>query len=86
MLINFLIAFTVSSFSSGGLEAIQTAKDGATLDDFIKDISNKIKDNVKKIHQAFIDKDDIKNKNMVRELKFYQQLQQQANALMDELL
>lgn len=68
------------------LEAIQTAKDEAALDTFIKNISNKIKDNVKKIHQAFIDKDDIKNKNMVRELKFYQQLQQQANALMDELL
>jgi molecular chaperone HscB len=68
------------------LGIIQTAKDEAALDTFIKDISNKIKDNVKKIHQAFIDKDDIKNKNMVRELKFYQQLEQQANALMDELL
>jgi molecular chaperone HscB len=67
------------------LEAIEADQDELELDDFIEHISSKIKNNIDNISVAFDasqNKDQIKN--MVRELKFYQQLNLQAKQLLDE--
>ena len=67
------------------LEAIEASKDELELDDFIEQVSNKIKKNINAIIALF---DSTQNadeiKNLVRELKFYEQLNLQAKRLMDE--
>jgi molecular chaperone HscB len=56
------------------------------LEDFIVDITGKVVQNIEEIQHLFkVDKFN-KIKNLVRELKFYTQLNTQANQLMDELL
>ena len=68
------------------LEAIKTTKDEMALEDFIVDITGKVVQNIEEIQHLFkVDKFN-KIKNLVRELKFYTQLNTQANQLMDELL
>ncbi|SMN02311.1 Chaperone protein HscB [uncultured Candidatus Thioglobus sp.] len=68
------------------LSEIQSSKDEMALDDFIEAISIKIKQNITQIEQGFkLDKLDT-IKNLVRELKFYTQLETQAKQLMDEYL
>jgi molecular chaperone HscB len=67
------------------LEAIEADKDELELDEFIEKISSKIKKNIDNISEAFNSTQN-KNqiKNMVRELKFYEQLNLQAKQLLDE--
>jgi len=66
------------------LESIESSKDEPSLDDFIEDISQKIKQNISQVKQLFVVNEFDKIKNLVRELKFYKQLNTQANQLMDE--
>ena len=69
------------------LEFIKEQKDSLALDDFIDHIKSFIKDNVSSISEAFTNLWDLKLATMlVRELKFYEQLNTDANALMDEWL
>ena len=69
------------------LEVIKEQKDSLALDDFIDHIKSFIKDNVSSISEAFTNLWDLKLATMlVRELKFYEQLNTDANALMDEWL
>lgn len=65
------------------LEAIESSKDKVELDDFIEKISIKIKKNITDISIAFNSNFD-QIKNLVRELKFYEQLNLHAKQLMDE--
>jgi molecular chaperone HscB len=67
------------------LEGIELSKDELELDDFIEHISKKIKNNINCISNAFEStKDKEQIKNLVRELKFYEQLNLHAKQLMDE--
>ena len=67
------------------LEGIELSKDELDLDDFIEQISEKIKNNIKRISNIFEStKDKEQIKNSVRELKFYEQLNIHAKQLMDE--
>ncbi len=68
------------------LEAIQAEADELALDDFIENIGVKIKDNISQISALFATGEMVEIKNLVRELKFYTQLNTQAQALMDEFL
>lgn len=68
------------------LEAIKANQDELELDDFIEAIGDKIKDNIERISQGFDSEDLPGVRNLVRELKFYTQLHQQAKSLMDEFL
>ncbi|SMN01811.1 Chaperone protein HscB [uncultured Candidatus Thioglobus sp.] len=68
------------------LSEIQSSKDEMALDDFIEDISQKIKQNITQIEQGFKANEFDIIKNLVRELKFYTQLETQAKQLMDEYL
>ena len=68
------------------LEAIQADADELALDDFIENIGAKIKDNIAQISTLFASGEMLRIKNLVRELKFYTQLNTQAQALMDEFL
>ena len=68
------------------LEAIQAEADELALDDFIENIGAKIKDNISQISALFATSEMTEIKNLVRELKFYTQLNTQAQALMDEFL
>jgi len=69
------------------LEFIKEQKDSQALVDFIHRIKSFIKDNVMSISDAFTDLWDLKLATMlVRELKFYEQLNKDANSLMDEWL
>jgi molecular chaperone HscB len=67
------------------LDAIEADKNELKLDEFIEKISSKIKKNIDNISEAFNSTQN-KNqiKNMVRELKFYEQLNLQAKQLLDE--
>ncbi len=65
------------------LEVIESDKDEMKLDDFIENISAKIKMNIDNISAAF-NSDHAQIKNLVRELKFYEQLNLHAKQLMDE--
>ncbi|SMN11078.1 Chaperone protein HscB [uncultured Candidatus Thioglobus sp.] len=68
------------------LSEIESSKDEMALDDFIETIANKERKNITQIEQGFkVDKFDI-IKNLVRELKFYTQLNTHAKQLMDEWL
>ena len=68
------------------LEAIESNKDELELDDFVENINQKVSQNIEQIEQLFVVNDLDKIKNLVRELKFYVQLNTQANQLMDEWL
>ena len=68
------------------LEAIKANQDELELDDFIETIGDKIKDNIERISQGFDSENLPGVRNLVRELKFYTQLHQQAKSLMDEFL
>jgi molecular chaperone HscB len=69
------------------LEDIESNNSDLTsLDKFIDNIDNKIKENITKIEKFFLIKDFLQAKNSVRELKFYFQLSEQANDLMNERL
>lgn len=68
------------------LESIQSSQDELALDDFIETVSEKVSSIIAQIQQLFIDRELPQIKNRVRELKFYTQLKQQANQLMDEWL
>ena len=68
------------------LESIESNKDELELDDFVENINQKVSQNIEQIEQLFVVNDLDKIKNLVRELKFYVQLNTQANQLMDEWL
>jgi molecular chaperone HscB len=68
------------------LEAIEKTKDEIDLDDFITNVGGKIKANIEQIQVFFKENSLDKIKNLVRELKFYTQLESQAKQLMDEWL
>ena len=67
------------------LELIESRQDELELDEFIEQVSSKITLNIAQITQAFSESDTTQIiKNLVRELKFYEQLNLQAKQLMDE--
>ena len=68
------------------LESLEVDKDELVLDDFIEQVSQKVTQNIGQISQLFELNEFDKIKNLVRELKFYTQLNAQANQLMDEWL
>jgi molecular chaperone HscB len=68
------------------LELIQVNKDELELDNFIDNINLKINQNINQIQTFFETNNLLKIKNLVRELKFYEQLNISANQLMDEWL
>ena len=68
------------------LESLEKNKDEMKLDDFIESISNKIKNSIKELSAFFANNEFNQAKNLVRELKFYIQLNNKAKALMDEIL
>ncbi|MDC9714455.1 MAG: Fe-S protein assembly co-chaperone HscB [Gammaproteobacteria bacterium] len=68
------------------LEAIEKAEDEMALDDFIGSINRKEKQNIAQIEQGFKTGEIDIIKNLVRELKFYTQLNTHAKQSMDELL
>ena len=69
------------------LENIKEQKDNLALDDFIERVQDFIRDNVTSISEAFTQSRDLQEiKTLVRELKFYEQLNKEANMLMDEWL
>ena len=68
------------------LELIESERDELGLDSFIGNIDSKINENVEQLERLFI-KDDFDGiKNLVRELKFYIQLNYHSSRLMDEWL
>ena len=67
------------------LEAIEEKKDSLGLDDFIVYIDSFIEEKIKLISEAYnLSSDQQVIKMHVRELKFFDQLYKEANALMDE--
>ena len=69
------------------LENIKEQKDNLALDNFIERVQDFIGNNVASISEAFTQSLDLQEiKTLVRELKFYDQLNKEANMLMDEWL
>ena len=69
------------------LEDIKELQDNTVLDNFIERVQDFINDNVASISEAFSQSRDLQEiKKLVRELKFYDQLNKEANRLMDEWL
>ena len=69
------------------LEDIKELQDSKALDNFIERVQDFINDNVASISEAFRQSADLQEiKKLVRELKFYEQLNKEANRLMDEWL
>ena len=69
------------------LEGIKEQQNSLALDDFIERVQDFIKENVASISKAFTQSRDLQEiKTLVRELKFYDQLNKEANILMDEWL
>ena len=69
------------------LENIKDQKDNLALDNFTEQVQDFIKDNIVSISEAFTESLDLQEiKTLVRELKFYEQLNKEANILMDECL
>lgn len=54
------------------------------LYNFLEKINQEIKDSIVQISQGFENNDLLKVRNLIRELKFFKQLQQQTNTLMDK--
>ncbi len=69
------------------LEDIKELQDNLALDNFIERLQDFINDNVASISETFRQSGDLQEiKKLVRELKFYEQLNKEANRLMDEWL
>ena len=69
------------------LEAIKESKDSLGLDDFIEKINLQIDEKSQSIYSAFEKNSEVTLiKKDVRELKFFDQLYNQANSLMDQWL
>ena len=69
------------------LEAIEEKKDSLGLDDFIERVDSFIEEKIESISEAYnLSSDQQLIKMHVRELKFFDQLYKEANALMDEWL
>ena len=69
------------------IEDIKKLEDNLALDNFIERVQDFIHDNVASISEAFRQSRDLQEiKKLVRELKFYDQLNKEANRLMDEWL
>ena len=69
------------------LEALKESKDSLSLDDFIENIKLQIDEKSQSIYRAFEKNSDVMDiKKDVRELKFFDQLYNQANSLMDQWL
>jgi molecular chaperone HscB len=69
------------------LEAIEEKKDSLGLDDFIERVDSFIEEKIESISEAYnLSSDQLVIKMHVRELKFFDQLYKEANALMDEWL
>ena len=69
------------------LEDIKEQQDSLALDYFIERVQDFINDNVTSISEAFRNSRDLQEiKTLVRELNFYEQLNKEANILMDEWL
>ncbi|ABL02325.1 co-chaperone Hsc20 [Candidatus Ruthia magnifica str. Cm (Calyptogena magnifica)] len=69
------------------LESIQISKDETALDNFTERIDEKIKHNIDSIRASFANIKALNEiKDLVRELKFYEQLNVHAKQLMDEWL
>ena len=69
------------------LEVIEEKKDSLGLDDFIERIDSFIEEKIESISEAYnLSSDQQVIKMHVRELKFFDQLYKEANALMDEWL
>jgi len=69
------------------LDSFKSNQDELGLDNFIDKIKSLINDNVKNISINFQKKTSLDIiKNLVRELKFYIQLQNQAKNFLDELI
>jgi len=69
------------------LDSFKSNQDELGLDNFIDKIKSLINDNVKNISINFQKKTSLDIiKNLVRELKFYIQLQNQAKTFLDELI
>jgi len=69
------------------LEDIKELQDNTVLDNFIERVQDFINDNVASISETFRQSGDLQEiKKLVRELKFYEQLNKEANRLMDEWL
>ncbi len=70
----------------GYQEQLENLKDEADIEEFVGKISSLETQYITDIAQSFKHQQLTKVKNLVRELKFYQQLKQRANAKLDELL
>ena len=69
------------------LEDIKELQDNKVLDNFIQRVQDFINDNVASISETFRQSGDLQEiKKLVRELKFYEQLNKEANILIDEWL
>ena len=69
------------------LEAIKESKDSLGLDNFIENIKLQIDEKSQSIYSAFEKNSDVMHiKKDVRELKFFDQLYNQANSLIDQWL
>ncbi len=67
------------------LEAIEENKNNLGLDDFIERVDSFIEEKIESISEAYnLSSDQLVIKMHVRELKFFDQLYKEANALMDE--
>ena len=67
--------------------SIKEQQDSLALDEFIERVQDFIRDNVASISEAFMQSKDLQEiKTLVRELKFYDQLNKEVNILMDEWL
>jgi molecular chaperone HscB len=67
------------------LEAIEENKNNLGLDDFIERVDSFIEEKIELISEAYnLSSDQLVIKMHVRELKFFDQLYKEANALMDE--
>ena len=60
-------------------ENLAELKDEFEIDEFIDDINLKIKNNVTSLDISFDNDDLLQAKNLVRELKFYEQTKSRAN-------
>jgi len=69
------------------LEDIKELQDNLALENFIERVQDFVNDNVVSISEAFSQSRDLQEiKKLVRELKFYEQLNKEANRLMNEWL
>lgn len=68
------------------LEQLIQTKDIDSIESFITTISNLEKQHIANISKNFKEKNLDIIKNLVRELRFYQQIKKQANRLIDEIL